>query len=192
MVLEIELFLQRDGEIQRQNAHLFVSVCSVSFWKQGPCPGGWDNLNEKAVCPLLNPQEPEQYLELKKHFLKNKFIFYLFIFGCVGSLLLRRAFSSCSEQGLLFVVLRGLLTAVASLVVEHGLQACVLQQLWFMGSVVVVHGLQSAGSVVVGQGPCCSSACGIFPDQGLNPCPLHWQADSQRLHYQGSPSKNIS
>ena len=24
----------------------------------------------------------------------------------------------------------------------------------------------------------CSTACGIFPDQGLNPCPLHWQADS--------------
>ena len=24
----------------------------------------------------------------------------------------------------------------------------------------------------------CSRACGIFPDQGLNPCPLHWQADS--------------
>ena len=24
----------------------------------------------------------------------------------------------------------------------------------------------------------CSAACGIFPDQGLNPCPLHWQADS--------------
>ena len=21
----------------------------------------------------------------------------------------------------------------------------------------------------------CSAACGIFPDQGLNPCPLHWQ-----------------
>ena len=20
--------------------------------------------------------------------------------------------------------------------------------------------------------------CGIFPNQGLNPCPLHWQADS--------------
>ena len=20
-------------------------------------------------------------------------------------------------------------------------------------------------------------ACGIFPDQGSNPCPLHWQAD---------------
>ena len=24
----------------------------------------------------------------------------------------------------------------------------------------------------------CSSACGIFLDNGLNPCPLHWQADS--------------
>ena len=27
----------------------------------------------------------------------------------------------------------------------------------------------------------------IFPDQGSNPCPLHWQADSQPLHHQGSP-----
>ena len=32
-----------------------------------------------------------------------------------------RAFSSCSEQGLLFIVVRGLLIAVASLVAEHGL-----------------------------------------------------------------------
>ena len=34
---------------------------------------------------------------------------------CVG------AFSGCGEQGLLFIAVRGLLTAVASLVVEHGL-----------------------------------------------------------------------
>ena len=32
-----------------------------------------------------------------------------------------QAFSSCSEQGLLFIVVRGLLIAVASLVAEHGL-----------------------------------------------------------------------
>ena len=32
-----------------------------------------------------------------------------------------RAFFSCGEQGLLFVAVRELLTAVASLVVEHGL-----------------------------------------------------------------------
>ena len=51
-------------------------------------------------------------------------IFYLFIYlflavsglGCCT-----RAFSSCGEQGLLFVVVRGLLIAVASLVPEHGL-----------------------------------------------------------------------
>ena len=32
-----------------------------------------------------------------------------------------RPFSSCGEQGLLSVVVRGLLIAVASLVAEHGL-----------------------------------------------------------------------
>ena len=40
-------------------------------------------------------------------------------------------------------------------------------------------------------GPRCSAACGIFPDQGSNPCPLHWQADSQPLHHQVSPSLSI-
>ena len=44
--------------------------------------------------------------------------------------------------------------------------------------VVVAHGLQSAGSVVVAHGLSCSAACGIVPDQGLNPCPLQWQVDS--------------
>ena len=39
-------------------------------------------------------------------------------------------------------------------------------------------GARRAGSVVVGRRLSCSAACGIFPDQGLNPCPLHWQADS--------------
>ena len=77
------------------------------------------------------------------------------------------AFSSCGE--------RGLLIAVASLVVKHRLQVHGLQQLWHVGSVVVAHGL------------ICSAACGIFLDQGSNPCPLHWQADSQPLRHQGSP-----
>ena len=36
-------------------------------------------------------------------------------------------------------------------------------------------------------GPRHSAACGIFPDQGSNPCALHWQADSQPLRHQGSP-----
>ena len=33
----------------------------------------------------------------------------------------------------------------------------------------------------------CSSACGVFLDQGWNLCPLHWQADSHLLRHQGSP-----
>ena len=37
-------------------------------------------------------------------------------------------------------------------------------------------GSRCAGSVVVAHGPSCSAACGILPDQGSNPCPLHWQA----------------
>ena len=53
--------------------------------------------------------------------------------------------------------------------------------------VVVARGLWSAGSVVVGHGLSCSTACGIFPDQESNSCPLHWQADSYPLCHQGSP-----
>ena len=52
-------------------------------------------------------------------------------------------------------------------------------------------GSRRAGSVVAAHGPSCSAACGIFPDQGSNPCPLHWQADSQPLHHQGSPSQKL-
>ena len=48
-------------------------------------------------------------------------------------------------------------------------------------------GSKRAGSVVVAHRPSCSEACEIFPDQGSNPCPLHWQADSQPLCHQGSP-----
>ena len=49
-------------------------------------------------------------------------------------------------------------------------------------------GSRRAGSVVVAHGPSCSVACGIFPDQGSNPRPLHWQADSQPLRHQASPT----
>ena len=52
--------------------------------------------------------------------------------------------------------------------------------LWSTGS-------RRAGSAVVAHGPSCSAACGILPDQGSNPCRLHWQADSQPLRHQGSP-----
>ena len=48
-------------------------------------------------------------------------------------------------------------------------------------------GSRHAGSAIVAHGLSCSAACGILPDQGSNPRPLHWQADSQPLRHQGSP-----
>ena len=82
---------------------------------------------------------------------------YLFIFGCTGSYSFTQTFS-CGEWGLLFVVVHGLLIAMISLAVEHRLQS--------MGSVVMVHG------------PSCRTVCEVFPEQGLNPCPLRQQAHS--------------
>ena len=52
-------------------------------------------------------------------------------------------------------------------------------------------GSRRAGSVVVAHGPSCSAACGIFPDQGSNPCALNWQADSQPLRHQVSPQGSL-
>ena len=37
----------------------------------------------------------------------------------------------------------------------------------------------------------CSSACEVFPHQGLNPCLLHWQVDSLPLRHQGSPPETV-
>ena len=90
-----------------------------------------------------------------------------------------------------FIAARGLSLAVAgggySSLQCVGFSLRWLHLLQSTGSVVVAHGLWSAVSVVVAHGISCSAACGIFPDQGSNPCPLHWQADSQPLHHQGSP-----
>ena len=52
------------------------------------------------------------------------FLMYLFIYlfmAALGLLCCARAFSSCGERGLLFVVMHGLLTVVASLLAEHRL-----------------------------------------------------------------------
>ena len=48
------------------------------------------------------------------------FLFFFFL-AALGLRCCARAFSSCSERGLLFVAVCGLLIAVVSLVAEHGL-----------------------------------------------------------------------
>ena len=61
------------------------------------------------------------YLFFKKI---NLFIYFIYLFlAALGPHCCVPAFSSCSEPGLLFVVVRGLLIAVASLAAEHRLQA---------------------------------------------------------------------
>lgn len=47
--------------------------------------------------------------------------------------------------------------------------------------------LQSMASVLGVHGLSCLTASGIFPDQGLNPCPLHGKADSKLSDHQGCP-----
>ena len=87
-----------------------------------------------------------------------------------------------------FVSVRGLSLVVAS--GGHSSSQCVGLSL-LRPLLLRSTGSRRAGSVIVAHGPSCSVACGIFPDQGSNPCPLHWQADSQPLHHQGSPVSDI-
>ena len=95
-------------------------------------------------------------------------LFYLFIYGCVGFSFLCEGFSLIAASG------------------GHSSSRCAglsLSRPLLLRST----GSRRAGSVIVAHGPSCSAACGIFPDRGSNPRPLHWQADSQPLRHQGSP-----
>ena len=121
---------------------------------------------------------------------------YLFIYGYVGSSKWRFFFNFiyfylfiCLFVYLwlrwVFVSVRGLSLVAAS--GGHSSSRCAG---FSLSRPLLLRSIDSrrAGSVVVAHGPSCSAACGIFPDQGSNPCPLHWEADSQPLHHQGSRS----
>ena len=83
----------------------------------------------------------------------NILFIYLFL-AVLGFILAVWAFfSSCGQWGLLSSC-----SAQASLVVEH-------RQALGHRLIFALHGLS------------CSAACGLLPDQGLNLCLLHWQAD---------------
>ena len=98
------------------------------------------------------------------------FSIILFIYGCAVSSLLCVFSSSCGEWE-------------ASL------------QLWCLGfsrwGLLLLRaqalGTQASGLVDFS----CSAACAVFPDQGSNRCPLHWQADSSSLYHQGSLAQTV-
>ena len=103
--------------------------------------------------------------------LQNFYLFiYLFIYLFMAVLGLRfcaRVLSSCGKRGPLFMQCAGLSLSRPL-------------PLWSTGS-------RHASSVIVAHRPSCSAACGILPGEGSNPCPLHWQVDSQPLRHQGNP-----
>ena len=100
----------------------------------------------------------------------------------------------CCCAGYPLVAVCWLLIAPASLVAEHrllgtqasvasacGLSSCSSRALQPRGSTAVAHGLSCSTASGASRGS------GILPDQGSNPCLLHWQVDSLPLSHQGSP-----
>ena len=81
---------------------------------------------------------------------------FIFIFGCVGSSFLCEGFLQLRQAG-------------ATL--HCGAWASSLSRPLLLRST----GSRRAGSVIVAHGPSCSAACGIFPEQGSNLGPLHWE-----------------
>ena len=103
------------------------------------------------------------------------------IFGCTGLV----AFSSCGE--------RGLPSGCGAWASDcGGFPCCGARALGGSQDLLgVALGLQRRGWVVGVRGLGCTSVCGIFLGPGLNPCPLHWQADSHPLCNQGSPAPSF-
>ena len=121
--------------------------------------------------------------------LVDLFIFfkiYLFTFGCAGSSLLCMGFLQLWRLGTIVVVVCGLLVVITSVVAELRLLGAPASVVAVHGLEVVTLGLQSTGLVVVVHELSCSMAYGIFLDQGLNSCLLHWQVDLQPLDHQRS------
>ena len=93
----------------------------------------------------------------------------------------------CSWLFWVFVAARAL-----SLVrVSRGSFLVVVCRILTMGASHVERGLSSTGSIVVVHRLSCSSACRIFPNQGLNPFLLHWQVDCWPLNHQESPRAGV-
>ena len=126
------------------------------------------------------------FKQLLVFFFKNYLFIYLFLavlhFCCCAGFSLVAV-----GRGYSLVAVCRLLVVVTSFV-EYGLYsvwASVVGGMWtqelqFLGS-------RATGSAVVARELSRSVACGLFLEQGSNPCPLHWQVDSHPLCHQGGP-----
>ena len=109
---------------------------------------GLDHSSASAVLKCFSLSTP---------FFSSSSFFFFFFFGCVLRCCVW-AFSSCCKRGA---------TLCWRARASHcgGFSCC------------GARGPRARVSVVAVNGPSCSAACGIFPDQGSNPGSLHWQAD---------------
>ena len=118
-------------------------------------------------------------------FLMRSFIYSFLFLYLHGVFLLCMSDEPCDERWALWL-------ARATLCCGMGFSHCSgfscfrAQALYTWASVIVVPRFQSRGSKATAHGLSCFLACGIFLNQGLNPCPPHWQVDSYALHHQGS------
>ena len=76
------------------------------------------------------------------------------------------------------VLASGVQRSDSALRVRVCMRACVRGPLIAVTSLILAGGLWSAASAEVALGLSSSELRGVFPDQELNPLPLHWQADA--------------
>ena len=92
----------------------------------------WQDLHSDLNLLMITPMDFIFLIKFFFIFKIKKFYYYYFLniyfyllsflfLAALGLHCCTRAFSSCGKQGLLLVVVHGLLIAVASLVAEHGL-----------------------------------------------------------------------
>ena len=121
---------------------------------------------ESDTTQQLNHSSKYQRMHRKRSCLLYVISFYLHIYFWLSQVFIAvhgLSLASGMVAALSLVAAHGLLIAAASLLVA-------LQGAHW--SVVAAPGLQSVGSVIVMDKLSCSEACGIFPDQGSNLCPL--------------------
>ena len=139
------------------------------------------NISQKNLNELFGQSNSMMYLELRNErcskqlrqdIMSFNFLFIQLVMAALSLCCFARAFSSCGNWGLLSSCgVRASHWGGFSFV-EHGLQACELQQ------------LQCTGSVVVAEGSSCGTGeqllCSMWnpPDHGLNSQSLHWHMDS--------------
>ena len=108
----------------------------------------------------------QQFLRILFFFLKNQFYLLIYFWLCWVFIAAYRLSLVESSRGYSLLRCAGFSLQWLFLLQSMGSRRAGFSSWGAQTSVVVAHRLS------------CSVACGIFPDQGSNPCPLHWQEDS--------------